>query len=257
MASPQKIMLEVCAYSIDAAIASQAAGADRVELCANPPEGGSTPSSGSISVARQNLKIELHVLIRPRGGDFLYSPHEFAAMKEDIRTCRRLGVDGVVLGILLPDGHVDRERCRELVESARPMSVTFHRAFDLARNALQSLEDVIATGCNRILTSGQANSAIEGAGMIAELVRRAGKRIIIMAGAGINEDNFARLIESTGAHEFHTSARKVVPSDMLFRNSKVSLGSAPEREYELLTIDQKRIERMQEIARQLIAQQPT
>ena len=257
MARSQKITLEVCAYSVEAAIAAQAAGADRVELCANPSEGGTTPSSGNIVVSRQSLKIELHVLIRPRGGDFLYSPPEFQTMQEDIQFCRESGIDGVVLGILLPDGNVDRERCRELVQSARPMSVTFHRAFDMTRNAIESLEDVIETGCDRILTSGQTNSAVEGAGLIRELVQQAGERIIIMPGAGINEDNFAKLIEQTGAHEFHTSARTVVASNMRFRNSKVNLGSTPEKEYELLTIDPKRIERMREIARQQVAQQPT
>src|SRR5262245_61676690 len=247
MAPPQKIALEICAYSVESAIAAQAAGADRVELCASPSEGGATPSYGSILIAGQNLKIELHVLIRPRGGDFLYSPREFAAMKEDIQICQQLGIDGVVLGILQPDGHVDKERCRELVRLAGPMSVTFHRAFDMAADALQSLEDVIETGCHRILTSGQANSAIEGAGLIAELIRRAGERIVIMAGAGVNEENLALLIESTGAHEFHTSARTLLPSNMRFRNPRVSLGSTLEKEYEVLTIDLKRIQKMREI----------
>lgn len=244
----KRIKLEVCAYSVESAAAAQAGGADRVELCATPSEGGTTPSYGSIAVARKTLKIELHVLIRPRGGDFLYSPREFAAMKEDIQVCRQLGADGVVLGILLPDGRVDKEQCRELVRLSAPMSVTFHRAFDMTADAFQALEDVIETGCQRILTSGQANSACEGAGLIAELVRRAEERIIIMAGAGVSDENLAELIETTGAHEFHTSARMVVASTMLFRNPKVTLGSAPEKEYELLMVDQERIERMREIA---------
>jgi copper homeostasis protein len=250
----RRITLEICAYSVEAAIAAQAGGADRVELCANPSGGGTTPSYGSIVVARQNLKIELHVLIRPRGGDFLYSPQEFAAMKEDVQLCRQSGVEGVVLGILLPNARVDKERCRELVRLASPMPVTFHRAFDMTADALQALEDVIETGCRRILTSGQANSALEGASLIAELVRRAGRRIIIMAGAGVNEENFAKLIESTGAEEFHTSARTVVASKMLFSNPNVSLGSSPEKEYELLTINQNRIKKMREIANQLSSQ---
>jgi copper homeostasis protein len=254
MAAPKQITLEVCAYSVEAAIAAQTAGADRVELCANPSEGGTTPSYGSIVVARQTLKIELHVLIRPRGGDFLYSSREFRAMQEDIQLCRQSGVNGVVLGILLANARVDKDRCRELVQMARPMSVTFHRAFDMTADALPALEDVIETGCHRILTSGQANSALEGASLLAELVRRAGERSIIMAGAGVNEKNLAKLIESTGAREFHTSARAVVASKMLFLNPKVSLGGAPEKEYEMLTIDQNRIERMREIAKQFGAE---
>ena len=207
----KKVVLEVCAYSLEAAIAAEAGGADRVELCANPLEGGVTPSYGDIVLARQNLKIELFVLIRPRGGDFLYSARELAAMKEDIQLCKRLGVDGVSLGILLPDGQVDRERCRELVLLAKPMSVTFHRAFDMTADPFAALEEIIAIGCNRILTSGQANFAVQGASLIRELVERAGERITIMAGGGVRAENLAQLIAATDAREFHTSARMSAP----------------------------------------------
>ncbi|TMP89933.1 MAG: copper homeostasis protein CutC [Verrucomicrobia bacterium] len=217
--------LEICAYSLESAIAAQAGGANRVELCSDPAQGGITPSYGSIVVARQELNVELHVIIRPRGGDFLYSPPEFEVMREDIQLCRRLGVDGVVLGILLPDARVDKERCRELAQLARPMSVTFHRAFDMTADAFAALEDVIEIGCHRILTSGHADSALQGASLIAELVERAGERVIVMAGAGISEENLAQLVETTGALEFHASARMQVSSKMLFRNSKVRLGA--------------------------------
>ena len=250
----KKITLEICAYSLESAIAAQAGGANRVELCCDPAQGGITPSYGSIVVARQELNVELHVIIRPRGGDFLYSPPEFEVMREDIQLCRRLGVDGVVLGILLPDARVDKERCRELVQLARPMSVTFHRAFDMTADAFAALEDVIEIGCHRILTSGHADSALQGASLIAELVERAGERVIVMAGAGVSEENLAQLVKTTGALEFHTSARMQVNSKMLFRNSKVRLGAAaPGEEYQTLTADQGRIRKMRAIADQLSA----
>ena len=249
MTQAEKIVLEVCAYSLEAAIAAQAGDADRVELCANPREGGVTPSYGDIVLARQNLKIELHVLIRPRGGDFLYTSREFAAMKEDIQLCKRLGIDGVSLGILLPNGQVDRERCRELVDFAKPVSVTFHRAFDMAADPFAALEEIIAIGCDRILTSGQANSALQGASLIRDLVVRAGERIIIMAGGGVREANLAELIAMTHAREFHTSARTSISSGMKFRNPKVSLGGG-EGEYELVMVDQQQVAKMREIADQ-------
>jgi len=245
----EKIVLEVCAYSLEAAIAAQAGDADRVELCANPREGGVTPSYGDIVLARQNLKIELHVLIRPRGGDFLYTSREFAAMKEDIQLCKRLGIDGVSLGILLPNGQVDRERCRELVDFAKPVSVTFHRAFDMAADPFAALEEIIAIGCDRILTSGQANSALQGASLIRDLVVRAGERIVIMTGGGVREENLAELIATTHAREFHTSARTSISSGMEFRNPKVSLGGG-EGEYELVMVDQQQVAKMREIADQ-------
>ena len=248
MIQTKKIVLEVCAYSLEAAIAAQAGGADRVELCANPFEGGVTPSYGDIVLARQNLSLELYVLIRPRGGDFLYSPREFAAMKQDVQLCQRLGVDGVSLGILLSNGEIDRDRGRELVELARPMSVTFHRAFDMTVDPFAAMEEIISIGCKRILTSGQANSALQRASLIRELVECAGGRIVVMAGGGVREENLAQLIAMTRAQEFHTSARTTIPSKMQFRNPKVSLGSAPEKEYELLMVDQEQVAKMREIA---------
>lgn len=253
MSHASRILIEICTYSLEYAIAAQAAGADRVEFCASPAEGGTTPSAGAIETARKNLKIALNVLVRPRGGDSLYTAREFESMKQDIRLCKQLGVDGIVVGALLPDGHVDRKRSAELVDMAEPMSVTFHRAFDMAADPFAALEEVIAIGCDRILTSGQARSAMEGADLIAQLVQRAGDRIIIMPGAGVTDANLAELAAKTKAREFHSSSRTVVPSAMEYRNPKVSLGGTGEDEYQLLTVDPKRVARMREIADRIAA----
>jgi copper homeostasis protein len=206
MPSSQKIVLEICAYSIDDAVSAQAAGTDRVELCANRAEAGTTPARDDIGVARKKLNVKLYVMIRPRGGDFVYSEAEFAAMKRHIEICRTVGIDGVVLGILLPNGAIDKMRCSELLKLARPMEVTFHRAFDVAADPVQALEDIIEIGCQRILTSGQANSAMEGAEAIAKLVQQARERITIISGGGIRAENLAQLMRVTGAREFHTAA---------------------------------------------------
>jgi copper homeostasis protein len=253
MTSARRILLEICTYSLEYAIAAQAGGADRVEFCASPAEGGTTPSAGAIELARKNLKIALNVLIRPRGGDSLYTAREFESMKRDIRLCKEMGVDGVVLGVLLTNGYVDRDRSGELVELARPMSVTFHRAFDMAADPFAALEDAIAIGCDRILTSGQARSAMDGSDLIAALVQRAGDRIIIMPGAGVTDANLAELATKTKAREFHSSSRTLVRSPMKYRNPKVSLGGTGEDEYQLLTVDQQRVARMREIADRLSA----
>jgi copper homeostasis protein len=206
MPSSEKIILEICAYSVEAAIMAQSAGADRVELCANRSEAGTTPTWQDIAFARKELNVALHVMIRPRGGDFLYSDAEFAVMKKDIENCHRLGVDGVVLGILLRNSGVDNMRCSELVEFARPMEVTLHRAFDVTTDPHQALEDVMQIGFARVLTSGQADQATGGADLIAQLVRQAGERITVMPGGGIRAENLAELINITGAREFHSAA---------------------------------------------------
>jgi copper homeostasis protein len=249
--SDGKVVLEICTYSLEYALAAQAGGADRVEFCTGAAEGGTTPSAGSIELARRNLKIALNVLIRPRGGDSLYTPRELAAIREDILQCRRLGVDGVVVGVLLANGHVDRERSGELVQLARPMSVTFHRAFDMAADPFTALEDIISIGCDRVLTSGQAASAMDGAGLIADLVKRAGDRIIVMPGGGVRDSNLASLAKQTGAREFHSSARTFIPSAMEYRNPRVSLGGTGDDEYQLLMADEGMVRRMRAIADQL------
>lgn len=220
-------LLEIAAGSLASALAAQDGGADRVELCENLGEGGCTPSCGTIAVARERLRIPLYVLIRPRGGDFLYDGFEREAMLRDVEACVRLGCDGVVIGALDADGEVDLPTCRELVAAAGPLGVTFHRALDAARDPARALEAAIALGCERVLTSGGRATAPDGAETIAALVRQAAGRIRIMAGAGIDAGNAAELRRRSGAHEFHASARALRPSPMRHR---VTLpGLAPER----------------------------
>jgi copper homeostasis protein len=219
--------LEICVDNVESAIIAQSAGADRVELCGNLIEGGTTPSHGTIISARNNLTIGLHVIIRPRGGDFLYSDLEYDIMRRDIEMCGENGVDGIVLGILRPEGIIDIERTAKLIEFAHPMSSTFHRAFDMCTDPRQRLEDVIATGAQRILTSGQKETAFKGTKLISELVAKSGNRIIIMPGSGINESNILTIASVTGATEFHLTGRKVIESEMIFRRSGISMGGHP------------------------------
>lgn len=216
--------LEICANSVASCIEAQKGGAWRVELCAAIPEGGTTPSYGDIALARELIQIKLHVIIRPRAGDFLYSPLEHRIMLKDIETARRLGANGVVIGCLTPEGEVNWVRNRELVEAAEGMSVTFHRAFDMCRDPYESLERIIALGCDRLLTSGQQPKAEQGIPMLRELVQRAGDRIIIMPGSGVNADNITKLSEETGAREFHLSARERLESGMIYRNPNLKMG---------------------------------
>ncbi len=216
--------LEICANSVDSCMEAQKGGAYRVELCAGIPEGGTTPSYGDTALARGLLDIKLHVIIRPRGGDFLYSDLEHRIMLKDIEIARELGVDGVVIGCLTADGEVDMDRNRELMEAAGNMSVTFHRAFDMCRDPFESLERIISLGCERILTSGQMPKAEQGISLLRRLVEKAGERIIIMPGSGINAGNIAAIAEKTGANEFHLSARAPVESKMAYRNPRVKMG---------------------------------
>jgi len=213
-----KFTIEVIGFNIESCILAQAAGAHRIELCDNPGEGGTTPSYGFIKAARKHVHIQLYPIIRPRGGDFFYSDVEFEVMKADVQMCKELGCDGVVIGILQADGTVDKKRCRELVHLAYPMGVTFHRAFDRVKDAVQALEDVIEIGCERILTSGLVPNALDGAETLAALIKQADERIIIMPGSGVRSDNIIGLAKRTGAVEFHTSARINIESKMNFIN---------------------------------------
>ena len=218
-------MVEVCANGVESCIAAQNGGADRVELCAGIPEGGTTPSYGEIKVARRVLTTtRLHVIIRPRGGDFLYSDLEVERMAADIAACRELGVDGVVFGCLNADGTIDVVKNRYLLECSRGMSVTCHRAFDRAVNPEQALETLIDLGFDRILTSGQQPKAIQGAELLAKLNRQAAGRIILMAGSGVTEQNIRELREKTGLHEFHFSGREPQPSAMQYINPNLYMG---------------------------------
>ena len=216
---------EICANSVASCIAAQEGGADRVELCAGIPEGGTTPSVGMIRQARASISIALNVIIRPRGGDFLYSESEIQEMLYDIKAAKDLGADGLVFGCLLPDGTVDMANMRRLMDAAGDTPVTFHRAFDHTSDPIKALEDIIELGCARILTSGCMPTALEGAPLLAQLVEKSAGRIIIMPGCGVNECNIAETARLSGAREFHFSAREPVESGMIFRNPQVAMGS--------------------------------
>jgi copper homeostasis protein len=207
-------LLEVAANSAASAFAAQEGGAGRVELCASLDEGGVTPSHGTLVLAREGLTIPLYVLIRPRAGDFVYEGHEVEAMLDDIAHCRDLGCDGVVVGALTPEGEVDLDTCARFVEAAHGLGVTFHRAFDLVNDQNDSLESLVELGFERVLTSGGMASAVAGASRLGRLVAQAGKRIIVMPGAGIEPGNIADLRSVTAANEFHASAKRRLPSAM-------------------------------------------
>jgi copper homeostasis protein len=201
-----RYILEILAYTLDACDIAEKAGAGRIELCDNPAQGGTTPSLGTIRAAIRQAQIPVFPMIRPRGGDFLYSDTEYAAMQDDISACRQLGAAGIVLGLLKADGLIDADRTARLVELAYPMEVTFHRAFDHCMDPLEAMEQIIECGCSRILTSGQAPVAQEGIELIKSLVEKSGQRIIIMPGSGIRATNLEQVAQSSAATEFHSSA---------------------------------------------------
>jgi copper homeostasis protein len=218
--------IEICVDSVEGAIAAERGGADRVELCDNLIEGGTTPSAGCIKLARQNIQIGLQVIIRPRGGDFLYSDMETAVMLEDIRTAKALGADGAVMGCLTASGDIDLERTARLIEAARPLNVTFHRAFDMCREPHEALEQLVRLGVDRVLTSGQEASVVEGLDLIRDLHKRAGGRIIVMPGGGLTARNLRKVVQESGVNEVHLSARSTVESRMQHRNSRCFMGGA-------------------------------
>jgi copper homeostasis protein len=213
--------LEICCFNLQSAIVAEQAGASRIELCADPAEGGTTPGFGTVKLVKERTRIDVYPIIRPRGGDFFYNDDDFTIMKAEILLCKELGCEGVVIGMLQQDGTIDKIRCRKLVEMAYPIGVTFHRAFDRAINPFEALEDIIETGCERILTSGQQPTAIESVQLLNELVRQASDRIIIMPGSGIRASNITALAEKTGAAEFHSSARINLNSTMQYVNANM------------------------------------
>ncbi len=219
-----KSAIEICLESATSVLRAQDGGADRVELCSDLFEGGCTPSLGTFRIARRLSSIPINVMIRPRGGDFCYSDDEFAVMLEDVRVFKEEGANAVVFGILTPEGDIDMERSSRLIAAARPMEVTFHRAFDMTRDAFSSLEKLIDLGVERVLTSGQEATVAEGADLLAELVRKAGKRIIVMPGCGITERNFRRLHEKIGASEYHVHLPGEEPSRMTFHPGHIYMG---------------------------------
>jgi copper homeostasis protein len=220
------MLFEVCVDSVESAISSEQAGAQRIELCDNLVEGGTTPSLGTIRLACQLVSIAVNVIIRPRGGDFYYSPIEFEVMRQDILAAREAGADGIVTGLLLRDGGVDVERTRALVDLARPLPVTFHRAIDLCRDSAEALETLASLGVERILTSGRRATALEGVDCIARLVRQSAGRVIVMAGGGINCENLPVLLAAAGVSEVHFSARETIPSPMVYRSLACNMGKA-------------------------------
>ena len=244
--------LEICVDSIESALNAQLAGADRIELCDNLIEGGTTPSYGTIQSARSNLNIILHVIIRPRGGDFLYTDTEYDILRRDIELCGESGMDGIVCGILTYDGKIDIDRTARLVELSRPMSFTFHRAFDMCADPVSGLEAIIQTGADRVLTSGQKKSAAEGSDLINILVKQAKGRIIIMPGGGVDESNIAALAKTTGAGEFHLSGRRSVDSEMKFRQKGLSMSSISGiDDYSRKVADTEKIKRIIEILKNI------
>lgn len=238
-----KRIIEICANSVQSCVEAELGGATRVELCAGIPEGGTTPSYGTILTAQKAApNVDLNVIIRPRGGDFLYTPLEVEVMLQDIEMCKNLHVNGVVFGCLTKEGDIDVELLKKLKDAAGPLSVTFHRAFDVCRDPFVALEELIEVGCDRILTSGQESDAVKGIPLLAKLVECAGDRIIIMPGCGVREDNIAYIESKTGAREFHTSARSIVYSKMEYRNENVPMGSSiVSSEFETVETDREKV----------------
>ena len=243
-----KVLVEICAGSINSAIAAFEGGAQRIELCDNLYEGGTTPSYGYLKIARERIPILLHVIIRPRGGDFCYNSVEFDMMKEDIRSCKDLSMDGVVIGILSPDGTVDQERTSELVDLARPMSVTFHRAFDMTPDAMEALATLKEIGVDRVLTSGQKITTIEGAELIKQLIEEAGDDIVILPGGGLNVDNIKDFASDVLSKEYHTTCRSTFESKMDYRNHEVTMGGLSQiPEFDIKETDSSKVARFIEI----------
>jgi copper homeostasis protein len=244
-----RITTEIVVYNIVSALKAQEGRADRIELCDNPGEGGTTPSIGTIESVRQHVSLDVYVMIRPRGGDFHYSSYEYWAMKRDIHHCQKVSVDGIVFGILTPDGRIDKKRCQEIIDRARPLKITCHRAFDMTRDPFEALEDCIEVGFDRILTAGQQAQAVKGAKLIGDLVQRSNGRIAIMAGSGVNEDTVSEIVKQSGVKEIHFSATAFDNSAMTYRNPNIAgMGSEEGSEFKLRTVDPERIRKIRELA---------
>lgn len=235
------LLFEVAVDSIESALTAQSGGASRIELCADLGIGGITPSTGLITIAKQRLHIPIHVMIRPRRGDFLYTKAEFDIMRRDIEYAKSLNINGVVFGILLPDGRIDRDRTQILIDLARPLSVTFHRAFDMTAYPQQALTTLIELGVDTLLTSGQQSTAEQGLPLIRELVQQASGQIEIMPGSGIKPQNIKTILRESGAKSFHFSAKSPTDSKMTYRNPNLLMGSDEGTEYQLHYADESTI----------------
>ncbi|MFA7418820.1 MAG: copper homeostasis protein CutC [Melioribacteraceae bacterium] len=240
-----RITFEACVDSVESSLNAQQGGADRIELCADLLEGGITPSYAMLKLVMEKLSISVNVLVRPRGGDFLYTDHEFEVMKKDIEFCKQIGVNGVVIGILNDDGTVDKIRTQELIEVARPMFVTFHRAFDMTRDPIEALSVLIELGVERLLTSGQEANVYKGISTLKKMVEYADNRIVIMPGGGVTETNIKEVVEKTSVNEIHASAREKVRSKMKYVNPKTSMSNYQNmEEYDLMITSTERIRAM-------------
>jgi copper homeostasis protein len=240
--------VEVCVYSLESALTAQNAGADTIELCSGQAEGGTTPSIGLIKRVRNAVSIPIHVMIRPRGGDFLYSDSEMEVMEADIDAVKETGVDGVVLGLLNEDGSVMEGELRDLVKRARPLMVTFHRAIDMSNDSLQALEAVIRCGCDRVLTSGRESTAIVGEDMLIHLTERAAGRIKVIAASGVGVDN-AQILKDCGVDSLHMSGSQKKESSMAYRRQGLSMASTVPGEYDLVEADESKIRQVVKIVK--------
>ncbi|XP_057307575.1 copper homeostasis protein cutC homolog isoform X1 [Hydractinia symbiolongicarpus] len=237
--------MEICIDSVESAINAENAGASRVELCSNLMEGGTTPSLGVFQIVKKKTSIPVFVMIRPRGGDFLYSDTEFEVMKTNVKIFKQHNADGFVFGILTKDGEIDLTRNKELIDLCKPKPVTFHRAFDVVCDGDKALEDVISLGFTRILTSGMESTCLEGLPNLTHYVKKANGRITIVPGGGINERNVERILSGSGAKEFHCSARSSRQSDMVYRRNDIHMGAALyPAEYSLKASNTERIKFM-------------
>ena len=238
-----KPLIEICLENAESVITAERGGADRVELCSSLFEGGLSPSLGTLIAARRHTHIPISAMVRPRGGDFCYSDIEYEIMKEEVRIFRENGADSIVFGILNPDGTVDKSRTAELISIARPLPVTFHRAFDMTRDPFEALETLVSLGVDRILTSGQEASVVEGLDLLSELIRRAGDRIIIMPGCGITERNFRKVDDTLHAREYHVYLPYEYESKMTFHPGHIYMGGMlRQSEFLLSTTSLKRVE---------------
>jgi copper homeostasis protein len=236
------LTFEICVEGIDGVVAAQDGGGDRVELCASLMEGGITPSFGTIRAALKLCYLPIHVILRPRGGDFLYSDAEFATMLDDAAELKKLNAAGMVIGCLTEDGRIDEDRMKALIEAAQPLRITCHRAFDMTRDPEEALEALIRCGVDRVLTSGQRATAVEAIPLLKKLNQQAAGRIVIMACGELAPDNIAQVVRETGGREFHFAALKQVPSGMVYRNPQVGMGgTALDREYSNVLTDPERV----------------
>ncbi len=239
------MLIEVCVEGVDGAVAAAEGGADRIELCASLIEGGITPTMGTIRAAVAAVGVPVMVMVRPRGGDFLYSEREFASMLDDVRAVRSSGAAGVVFGCLTADGAIDEGRTRALVEAARPLSVTVHRAFDMTADPVEALEALVRCGVDRVLTSGQQVRGIDGVALLGRLVRQAAGRIVILGCGALDEASIGVVAREAGLSELHFSAPAVVASPMRYRNPALTMGGDdPGREYRYTVTDPARVRAM-------------